>query len=55
MEKWHVLRQAEKGAETIEWAVVTVIVALAGIATLILVRRELGEMFLNVLGRFGIS
>jgi hypothetical protein len=55
MHKWYVWRQTEKGTETIEWAVVTLIVAMAGLITLILIRRELGELFLNVLRQFGIS
>ncbi len=52
MRKWHVLEQMERGTETVEWAVVTLIMAMAGIVTLILVREELGKLFDNVLKGF---
>ena len=52
MQKWQLLQKVEKGTETIEWAVVTLIMAMAGIVTLILVREELGRMFERVLEGF---
>ena len=51
MQKWRAFRELEKGTELIEWAVVTLIMAMAGVVTLILVRDELGKMFENVLMR----
>lgn len=52
MRRWQLWQQVEKGSETVEWAVVTLIMAMAGIITLILVREELGRMFQRVLDGF---
>ena len=50
--KWYVLKRIEQGSETVEWALVTLVVALAGWVALIAVRGELGKMFDNVLKSF---
>jgi len=52
MRKWRVFQQMQKGTETIEWAVVTLLMAVAGLVTLILIRGELGRLFDNVLKGF---
>ena len=42
----------ERGAELIEWALVTLIVGLAGYALLFAIREELGRFWMTALDRF---